>query len=504
MLRKNVSFGNLGQGPLTKNHKTYGDSVTDLYAPMTKDGYTNGSFVTNSNSQWVRLFVDWNFCWPNPPSAPANPKTTPYSAPLATPGKNQAQVAAQFEDLNRNINYAKRKGRKVILTTDFFPKWVNGQDPGSTSETAVYPPNGVMPADNALMLPTSTPPNGTQFEPSDFMYFLWIYTLMYLYHPSNPSRPFQAQGASIDALELVNEPNLYTPSTSGTALSHSTAVMMHTAQYVKSYFNTGYQAYYQKNKLPGFSPLFLLGPATAEATNRQGQTWQSFVTDVIAAMLSLYPYGSAVMDRDFGWSHHNYPDVENIGIKFRHVKDVLDAEGLLIPPATIERMIKTIAPKLYGKGTQQCRALLGTQWQGWGQTSDPGDADPTIFLTEGGCRMYTMPQFTKPRSATYPHGAGNQANPTYDAKGKITRNPAVYQRELQRISVGGAADALQQRGGIGQGIEMLTNFLFFDNPGAYSGLCDRYTGARVPPSSQKLTAAEYERPSYSAWKKFGL
>ena len=251
------------------------------------------------------------------------------------------------------------------------------------------------------------------------------------------------------------------------------------------------------------SPLYLLGPALA-----QSGPWETFATNVINDLLGMY--GSegikTLTDREFGWSHHNYGDVEKIGQRLQSVNAAFAAAGPLVAEATKAKAAKAIAPSLYGTGTQTLRTILNGKWKGW---ADSGDPDPTIFLTEGGAALEAFPSFLADQPRPDP-------NAHYNAAGQQTSDPAAHEKQLQAYSVGGAAVALQRRTEAGEGVEMFTNFLCFDdNLTNFSGLCDQYAPDRVSPPYPRgaqttpapeanLPAKDYERPSYTTWKNFNL
>ncbi len=490
MLRKCVSLGNLGLAI-----KGFDSDIADLYGPRTASdpshpgGYSNLSFLEDSETPWVRLFVVWSFFWPNPPAPFGESSSAPYQSPVPSSAQNYNQVLAQLRDLDRNIQTAKTAGRKVILTTLGYPKWLNGTDPSSVTEIVLVGPNAVLPPDSVLMMPAATPPGGRMaFLPTDFMYSRWIHDLILRYHPRSPFRP--TPDTWIDALELVNEPNSSFPAGSRPPMvnkalsatpSHSTALMMRTAQSVKTHLNNAYGG-----------GMKLLGPATGDSDGLTGSADpRVFTADVIDELTG--DGRQPIVDRDFGWSHHNYADVELIG-------QTLSGLGSLPDP-----VLKRLAPLFYGPKTQQVRGILDGKWFGWGTEGDP---DPLLFLTEGGARL---------ESLIPGHKHLGDLNTDYSAR--PPRDPEAYRKQLQKYSVGGAAQALRSVSsgglrkpfggvgvgvGVGAGVQMFTNFLFFDNSGAvFSGLCDQYGPGRKPPASNE-TASQYMRPAYAAWKKFGL
>lgn len=443
MPRKCVSLGNLGILPLPPG----GDSLADLYAGVNLSGDNNLSFLKNTRTPWVRLFVAWNLWWPDPPGQ--GPSKVPYPAP--TP------FQPQIDDLNRNIMMARQAKKKVILTTIGFPHWVNRT---SGPRDSFNSDNFVFPRDGALFIPFlgAKPPNGKSFLPEDLMYSRWAFDLMFRYHPNNPAN----YGVSIDAFEVVNEANAQAKPNGHSTNHRSTALIMATAQSAKNYLNNV--------MFPHGPRMRCLGPATADVNYR---AWHSFTRDLIGDLSTPIAMGSRRYnfnrkDGDFGWSHHNYRDVEQIG-------RTIGAAG-----RALESAAGTTAPSFYGPITQGVRRLLRDKWFGWGQ-----EAHPRIWLTEGGAKLEKMPAFPRERDPNHP-GAKRQ----------------------QAISVGAAAEALKRkaRGQPGEGVEMFTQFLFYDQPPSArfsSGLCNPYatdpvTGAPTETSDQE------QRPAYDAWTKFGF
>ncbi|MDQ6803828.1 MAG: hypothetical protein M3065_02420 [Actinomycetota bacterium] len=336
---------------------------------------------------------------------------------------------AQIHDMNTNINAAHAAGVQVILTSDHFPKWLS--DPTSNTEPSITAPNAIFPADRALMLPTAKTP----FQRTDFQYYQWVLFLMLMYHPGNPNRLALAEGASIDAFELVNEPNLVLKVSgqgpNSTLAAHKTALMMTTARSVVDHYNRlwGKQG-----------TLALLGPATAGSGN-----WQGFTRQLISDLTNGGK--TPVRDRNFGWSHHNYHDVENIGNGIASLDQQLNTFGPITSPPLFNRdaVYRSIARYLYGSGTQQLRGILDPPSPGfpdlpglphtelWYGAGSSGDPDPKVWLTEGGCRLDQMPHFSDPP----PVGAGGDPNALYDTNGNLTSVPAAFQRQLQLYAVGG-------------------------------------------------------------------
>lgn len=530
MLRKCVSLGNLGGGALPAGQTFFNSEIADLYgpspgrplpgdpgAPATTDGYSNISFIEDTQTPWVRLSVSWNFWWPNPPQRfqrPAHPARQSYPSPrpcdrssndpVCRPrGKpsphNLAQFNAQRLDLLANLYFAKypvdRQGnpqppRKVILTTIGFPKWLNGTDPSSITEVEFDPANFVLPPDNVLSLPGRKPPGGRKkFLPADFMYSRWVYFLMDTFHPKNNTRSgarVVGKHVWIDAFEFVNEPNIQcAPARDGTPRARSAALMMDTA----------WRAMRSVNRKYG-GGLKLLGPATSDfakpnAKHPDPRDFIVFTKALLKDLHKLDPSGKVFHDGDFGWSHHNYGDVEHIGLNLRGLQQQLALLGPLLPDADQQTLFAAFSPGLYGKKTQHLRDALRGQWFGW---HDPGDPSPAIFLTEGGARL-----------EEFDPNIQNDGGPNTDYTTNPPSDPAAHAKQLQASSVGGAIEALQNRRGAGRGVEMLTNFLFFDDVGGnFSGLLDQYapSSGHFPRPAPNETFDQYKRPVYDVWKRF--
>ncbi|MDQ6778078.1 MAG: hypothetical protein M3071_18120 [Actinomycetota bacterium] len=138
-----------------------------------------------------------------------------------------------------------------------------------------------------------------------------------------------------------------------------------TAKSVKTHLNNAFP--------PG--ALTLLGPATSDTNGGTRFT--------IALINDLTKNGAnPIRDRDFGWSHHNYDEVEQIG-------QTINALQAFFPPGLLQQF----ASVFYGPRTQQLRQILYGKWFGSGTSRDP---DPRIWLTEGGARLEKLPPTTAP------------------------------------------------------------------------------------------------------------
>ncbi|MDQ6803668.1 MAG: hypothetical protein M3065_01600 [Actinomycetota bacterium] len=385
-----------------------------------------------THTLWVRLFAQWDYF-------------APRSTSLNNP--NDSQFVAMQKGLDTDIKAAKSiTGQKVILTTRGFPgtsatppprgAWIPDEGPQPNNQYSFPQPQYLMPS------VSPTPPA------LDGPYAQWLMYLMDRYHPSNPNPP--VRGASIDYLEVVNEPNQEIGP--GSAAVHATALM----------FNTAHSAAVSVNaKYPG-QPIRLLGPATADSrippSPQQG--YKAF-TEALLDELQALP-GVGFHSKIFGWSHHNYRAVEHIAFALTGM-----SAGMITALVDVSRRIhqsspNTITPmdKFYGGSTQNVRNILRGRWFGWGTSGQ----NPQLWLTEGGARLGTE----------WVHG----------------------DKQLQAVAVGAAAEVLgTHRGGTaslaepGQGVEMFTNFLFYSERGNDSGLRNPAPGGA-------------KRPVYGSWTQF--
>ncbi len=258
----------------------------------------NRRFYAETSTPWVRLWADW---------------------PVLQP---QRTAAPDFSRLDEDIAGARADGRKVMLTAWRFPRWANGTDTLTSAEDAAH------------QLADRIEPGGDPAQRKDLTFKLpadlsfgsdwarWIDTLLGRY------------GAAIDALELLNEPNLQLWPQIGVA--DAVARMMATAQTVAASHLT--------------RPL-LVGPATSDAAG-DSRLRTSYDTFTPALLDRLDAIGFSA-DPSFAWSHHSYADVEG---------DLAGAEN----------------------GAGRVRGLLAGRWAGW----PAGDAvSPGLLVTETGARL---------------------------------------------------------------------------------------------------------------------
>jgi hypothetical protein len=256
---------------------------------------SNRRFFAETHTRWVRLWADW---------------------PVVQPERGRPPDLAALDE---QIDAARADGLEVMLTAWRFPRWANGTGGLSSAadarfETADRVAPGGDPArrkDLTFKLPDDLGPE------SDWA--RWIDLLL------------DRCGDRIDALELLNEPNLQLWPQRG--LAGAVATMMQTAQAVAG-------------RHPG-APL-LVAPATSDAPGdtRLRTRHDDFTRDLLAELeRRRFEPGPR-----FAWSHHSYTDVE------------LDRAS----------------------GTAATRALLAGRWAGW---PDGDAARPWLMVTETGARL---------------------------------------------------------------------------------------------------------------------
>jgi hypothetical protein len=302
-----------------------GDSSIKAYAdPRDYRFWSNRQFAVASNTQWVRMWVDWRYLQPNPVANVTqswDQLNTAQPVPDFIAQPPFYETVSYLRKLDRQIRAANDDGRVVILTILHpYPQWANGQATDQTftpSSHPVKPASQRFPSFKAdspyawflshLMTRYSmwsSPFNGK--APNPYGPHLQTYPgeVPQGYNPAhgNPS------GAFITALEVCNEPNhLGWPQTE--APSRAADAMQ-----------TGYlyaQFYYDNSPADGKSLVswpWILGPATLDrggssTTPADGTRYDDFTRDTLTelrargfdAALPLAPY--------IGWSHHNYGDI---------------------------------------------------------------------------------------------------------------------------------------------------------------------------------------------------
>jgi hypothetical protein len=237
---------------------------------------SNRARFAETGTRWVRMWADW-------------PRVEPV----------RGLFAPQVVDaLDRQVDAARADGMKVMLTAWRFAPWVPG--PAGSGD-----PTFRVPFDLG--------------EGSDWAG--WIAWLLERY------------GSRIDALELMNEPNLQMWPQTG--IDGATATMMETGAAVA--------------RRTAEAPL-IVAPATADVDAEPGKR-TSYADFTRAVLDRLAERGFAPGPR-FAWSHHNYTDVE---------RDLGGASNRV----------------------GQVRGMLAGRWTGWphGNGHSPG-----VLVTESGAR----------------------------------------------------------------------------------------------------------------------
>lgn len=265
----------------------------------------NRRFFAETATPWVRMWADWPVLQPERSEAP-----------------DRGSGAAALARLDEGIARARADGLRVMLTAWRFPRWANGTD--------VLTPA----ADAAYQLEDRVESGGDPARRKDLTFKLpadlsfgsdwgrWIDFLL------------QRYGGSIDALELMNEPNLQLWPQTG--IADAVARMMATAQTVASAHLAG---------------LLLVGPATAD-TLEDSRLRTGYGTFTRELLDRLGAAGFTPGPR-FAWSHHSYGDMEG---------DLGGSENR----------------------TAKVRSMLVGRWAGW----PVGDAAaPGVLVTETGARL---------------------------------------------------------------------------------------------------------------------
>lgn len=266
---------------------------------------SNRRFLDQTNTPWVRFWADW-----------------PVIQPEADRAPDAGSGASALARLDAGIAAAAADGRRTVLTAWRFPRWANGTGALTPQEDAAFELGdrvepGTDPAhrkDLTYKLPDDLSP--------DSAWGGWIDFLLTRY------------GDKLDALELLNEPNLQLWPQVGVA--DAVARMFVSAQTVASRHVGG--------------PL-LVGPATADPTGESPlRTGYDTFTRALLDALEARGFSPGP---GFAWSHHSYADLE----------------GALAAP---------------DNRTAQVRKLLVGRWAGW-PVGDP--AEPGLLITETGARL---------------------------------------------------------------------------------------------------------------------
>jgi hypothetical protein len=257
------------------------------------------------------------------------------------------------------------------------------------------------------------------------------------YSAGNLARP--SLDATIDVLEIANEPNLQWwpqqgPSTDpANAFGAGPVVVQDVLVRMFATAKTIVARY-------GNEPL-LGGPGTADSVGdtRLRTGYDTLTTRLLAAL------GTAgfTAGARFAWTHHNYTDV------------------------TFDQGAGSTAPASTGVHTTSFAAdvrarLVAGGWAGW-PAADP--ADPGIMLTEGGVTIQSIRRTDRWNI------------PDSDPAGQRAKQAELIRRAWDRMAA--TAD--------GTGIAVLANYLWYTDPNFDSGLCDTFASGGAT------------RPAYTTW-----
>jgi hypothetical protein len=345
---------------------------------------------------------------------------------------------AIIESLDEQVALARRDGLRIVLTLYRFPTWANGIDQLSQAQV-----DATMPDRKASPTSPDTSAKSPLFRyPADVSpgsaWGGFVDRIASRYSAGNPNR--QSLDATIDVLEIVNEPNLQWwpqqgPSTTadpygpGPPVVHDVlARMFATAKTIVARY--------------GNEPM-LGGPATADSVgDTRLRTGYGTLTDRLLPALGAAGFTGGLR---FAWTHHNYTDVT-----------FDQGPGTTAPPVTDP------ATRTTNFAADVRRRLIANAWAGW-PAANP--ADPWIMLTEGGVTIQSI------RSTTRWNIPDSQPAAQRDKQAELIR------RSWDRMA--STAD--------GTGIAVTSNYLWYTDPNFDSGLCDA------------LANGGATRSAYTAW-----
>jgi hypothetical protein len=307
--------------------------------------HDNRRYVVETNTSWIRLWVDWPSVQPDAAFAVDDP---------ANPGFFRLQA------LDEQVAAACADGVRVLLAPYRFPYWANGTEELAAARNTdfevsfAYPdrmsraawrryvaagrdPAQVNPSRRGLE--TRIPPDGVGPDSHWARFFAFLYAR---YHLGQA-----ASGRFAHGFDLVNEPNYQLWPQRGPSptddpfdpgplsVQHTVAAMMATAQQVAdAHGNT--------------TLLFAPSCADSEIVSRTVTQYDEFAAALLDALEAAGQPAGPMM----AWAHHNYTDLERRA-----------GESYL----------------------QKLRAVLRGRWTGYAE-GEP----PTVFVTEGGVRVSKM------------------------------------------------------------------------------------------------------------------
>jgi hypothetical protein len=375
----------------------------------------NRRFFAETGTRWVRMWADW-------------PTLMPDASGFAP---------AIIDSLDEQIALARRDGLRIVLTLYRFPTWANGTAGLTPDELA-----STMPDRKASAAASDASAKSLLFRyPTDVSpgsaWGGFVDRIASRYSAGNASRP--SLDATIDVLEIANEPNLQwwpqqgasatgDPYGPGPLVVHDVLVRMFaTAKTIVARY--------------GNEPM-LGGPATADSVgDTRLRTGYGTLSDRLLPALAAAGFSAGSR---FAWTHHNYTDVT-----------FDQGAGTTAPDAGSTPRTTSFAADMRAR-------LIAGGWAGW-PAANP--ADPGIMLTEGGVTIQSI------RSTT---------------RWNIPDSDPARQRQKQAELIRRAWDRMASTAD-GAGIAVASNYLWYTDPNFDSGLCDT------------LAAGGATRPAYTTW-----
>jgi hypothetical protein len=374
----------------------------------------NRDFFAQTGTHWVRMWADWPTLMPN------------------AGGLDPAIVGS----LDEQIALARRDGLRIVLTLYRFATWANGTDAMTPAQL-----DATLPDRRSSPTATSAKALNMRYPDDVSVNSAWgdfVARIAGRYSRGNAARP--SLDATIDVLEITNEPNLQWwpqqgPSNDpanafaqGPVVIHDVlARMFATAKTITARW--------------GGEPM-LGGPGLADSTAATDSRLRTGYDTTSDRLLPALATSGFTAGSRFAWTHHNYTDVT-----------FDQGAGTTAPDAATTGRTTNFAADMR-------RRLIVGGWAGW----PAGDAaDPWIMLTEGGVTIQSI------RSAARWNIA--------DAGAQRAKQAELIQRAWDRMASAGD----------GAGIAVASNYLWYTDPNFDSGL------------AETLAAGGATRPSYTTW-----
>jgi hypothetical protein len=338
--------------------------------------------------------------------------------------------------LDEQIALARRDGLRIVLTLYRFATWANGTDAMTPAQLdATLPDRRSSPAATSAKALNMHYPDDVSVTSAwgDF-----VTRIAGRYSRGNPARP--SLDATIDVLEIANEPNLQWWPQQGPSADPANPYARGPVvidDVVTRMFATAKTITARWDGEP-----MLGGPGLADstaATDSRLRTGYDTTSDRLLPGLRASGFTAGAR---FAWTHHNYTDVT-----------FDQGAGTTAPDAATTGRTTNFAADMR-------RRLIANGWAGW-PAGDP--TDPWMMLTEGGVTIQSI------RSAT----RWNISDPA----AQRAKQAELIQRAWDRMASAGE----------GAGIAIKSNYLWYTDPNFDSGLADALAdgGAR--------------RPSYATW-----